>query len=112
MRILRAGFAAILVGVLLSFAAPAVLPAAAVSAAPVSAATVLPGSVSQPVAGQQAPAPGPVIDPRETDRANAKKTKSKIIVGVLVVVLGGIVLFGRHLRSKARKKTADQAKGK
>lgn len=98
---LRGVLAALMLGVLLSFAAPTAVAAPAV----VSVA-------SGQVAEQTTTPVGPVIDPADNDRANAEKTKSKIVVGVIAAVLGGIVLWGRSVRRKRRKKSSDQAKGK
>ncbi|WP_236795680.1 hypothetical protein [Amycolatopsis sp. GM8] len=98
---LRGVLAALMLGVLLSFTAPA---AAVAAPAPVPTSTVVP-------LAEQAQ-PGPVIDPADNARANAQKTKSKIVVGVIAAVLLGIVLWGRSIRRKKRKKSADQAKGK
>jgi hypothetical protein len=65
-----------------------------------------------PVAEQTTAPIGPVIDPADNARANAQKTKSKIVVGVVAAVLLAIVLWGRSIRKKRRKKSSDQAKGK
>ncbi|TNC20693.1 hypothetical protein [Amycolatopsis alkalitolerans] len=102
MRKMRGLVSALLLGVLLSFGAPT---AAAAAPAVVSV-------VHGPLA-EQANAPvGPVIDPADNERANAQKTKNKIVVGVIAAVLLGIVLWGRSIRRKKRKKSSDQAKGK
>lgn len=100
---LRGVLAALMLGVLVSFAAPAALAVAAPAAVSVA---------SGPVAEQTTTPVGPVIDPAENDRANAEKTKSKIVVGVIAAVLAGIVLWGRSVRRKRRKKSSDQAKGR
>ncbi|MTD59362.1 hypothetical protein [Amycolatopsis pithecellobii] len=100
----RRVLAALMLGVLLSFTAPTVLAVAA------PAAVSAPAPAVQPVVTQAQP--GPVIDPADNARANAQKTKSKIVVGVVAAVLLGIVLWGRSIRGKKRKKSADQAKGK
>ncbi|MEV6901303.1 hypothetical protein [Amycolatopsis sp. NPDC051372] len=50
-------------------------------------------------APQQA-APGPVLDPTQTDKANAQKTRNKLIAGGVAVVLLAIVFFGRRKRKK------------
>jgi hypothetical protein len=63
------------------------------------------------VPAQTAP-PGPVLDPAETDKANSQKTKNKLIAGGVAVVLLGIVIWGRRVRAKRRKKASDQAQGK
>ncbi len=56
--------------------------------------------------------PGPVLDPAETDRANSEKTKNKLVAGGVAVVLLGIVVWGRRIRAKKRKKDKDKAAGK
>lgn len=86
----------LMLGVVLLLTAPAA-PALA-SPVPVTAAAP---------AAQQAttPPPGPRIDPAENSKANAEKTKSKVIVGVIAVALAGIVFWGRMIRRK-RKKSA------
>lgn len=60
---------------------------------------------------RQAP-PGPVLDPAQTDKANAEKTKNKLIAGGVAIVLLLLVIWGRKTRSSKRKKDGDQAKGK
>lgn len=100
---LRAAMAALMLGVLLSFAAPSAVAVAAPTIAVTSA---------QPVVAQNTAPPGPVIDPADNARANAQKTKSKVVVGVVCAVLLGIIIYGRHIRRKRRRKSADQAKGK
>lgn len=86
--------AGLMLGVVVLFAVPAA-PALA-SPVPVTAAA--------PVAQQSpTPAPGPRIDPVENKKANAEKTKSKVIVGVIAVVLAGIVFWGRMIRHKRKK---------
>jgi hypothetical protein len=99
----RAVLAGLMLAVLVSVTAPSAVALAAPT--PVSA-------VWRPVAQQTDAPPGPRIDPSENERANAEKTKSKIVVGVLAVVLAAIVLWGRSVRRKRRKKSSDQAKGK
>lgn len=47
--------------------------------------------------------PGPVLDPAQTDKANSEKTRNKLIAGLLAVVLLGIVIWGRKIRSKRAK---------
>jgi CubicO group peptidase (beta-lactamase class C family) len=76
----------------------------AVPAAPALASPVAVTAAAAPVA-QQAPAPppGPHIDPAENEKANAEKTKSKVVVGVIAVVLAGIVVWGRMIRRKRKK---------
>ncbi|GAA5168785.1 hypothetical protein [Amycolatopsis dongchuanensis] len=97
----RAGLAALMLGLLLSFTAPAVVTAPAAVAAPV---VPLPAAAG-PLAAQT-PAPGPVIDPAQNERANQQKTKNKIIVGVLAAVLLVIVVWGRSIRKKRREKSS------
>ena len=60
----------------------------------------------------QTPPPGPVLDPAETDKANSEKTKNKLVAGGVAVVLLGIVVWGRRIRTKKRKKDSDKASGK
>lgn len=96
----RGVLAALMLGVLLSLTTPT----AVAAPAPVAA------SATVPFAEQTQP--GPIIDPADNARANAQKTKNKIVVGVVCAVLLGIVLWGRSIRRKKRKKSADQAKGK
>jgi hypothetical protein len=89
--------AGLVLGVVVLFTASAA-PAAAVSVA-VSLST----SVG-PLARQDTAPPGPRIDPAETDRANAEKTKKKIVVGLIALALAAIVVSGRMNRRKKRKK--------
>jgi hypothetical protein len=56
--------------------------------------------------------PGPVLDPAETDKANSQKTKNKLVAGGVAVVLLGIVVWGRRIRTKKRKKDSDKSQGK
>ncbi|WP_410622014.1 hypothetical protein [Amycolatopsis sp. cmx-8-4] len=98
MAILRALVVAGLLGAVLFTASPAqaspVRPAAVtVTVAHAGAAPVL----------TQTQAPGPVLDPAQTDKANAEKTKTKLIAGLVAVVLLGIVVWGRRIRSKKAK---------
>ena len=51
----------------------------------------------------QTQAPGPVLDPAQTDKANTEKTKNKLVAGLVAVVLLGIVVWGRRIRSKKTK---------
>ncbi|MBB4686216.1 hypothetical protein [Amycolatopsis jiangsuensis] len=59
-------------------------------------------AVTQASELHQAP-PGPVLDPSQTDKANAEKTRNKLIAGGAAVVLLAIVFFGRRRRIKRRK---------
>ncbi|GHF78718.1 hypothetical protein FHX82_004469 [Amycolatopsis bartoniae] len=102
----RAALAALLLGVLLSFTAPVV------AAAPAAVAVTTQAPASAVLVGQQTPAPGPVIDPADNERANQRKTKNKVVVGVIAAILLVIVVWGRSIRRKRRKKSSDQAKGK
>jgi hypothetical protein len=100
-----------LLGVLLLCAPPAqavvVVPA---GNAPVPAGVAVNASALL-IAPQQVQ-PGPVIDPAQTNAANAAKTKNKLIAGGVAVVLLALVFFGRRSRAKKRKKSKDQAAGK
>jgi len=93
---------AVLAGLMLGMLVAVAVPAAVAQAAPVAVSA---GHFAQagPVAEQTTAPPGPRIDPAENDKANAEKTKSKIVVGVLAVVLAGIVIWGRSIRKKRRK---------
>ena len=80
------------------------------TASPALAAPVRPAAVTVSVA--HAPAglvpvqtqpPGPVLDPAQTDKANTEKTRNKLIAGLIAVVLLGIVIWGRKIRSKRAK---------
>ncbi|HVV13140.1 hypothetical protein [Amycolatopsis sp.] len=99
---------ALMLGLLCSLTAPA---AVAVAATPAVASVSVAAASAHPIA-EQTTAPGPTIDPADNERANAQKTKSKIVVGVIAVILLVVVIWGRSLRRKKRKKSADQAKGK
>ncbi|KAA9148996.1 hypothetical protein FPZ12_044145 [Amycolatopsis acidicola] len=107
---LRTTLAALATGLLCSLSAPAAVAVAATPAPAVAVSAPVAGA-AQPVV-EQTTQPGPTIDPADNERANQQKTKSKIVVGVLAVVLAGIVIWGRSIRGKRRKKSADQAKGK
>ncbi|MGH3450869.1 MAG: hypothetical protein ACRDQW_09080 [Haloechinothrix sp.] len=50
------------------------------------------------------PEPGPRIDPEDNERANSERTKNKLIVGGVSVVLLGVVVWGRRVRSHRRQK--------
>jgi hypothetical protein len=90
----------------------ALLGAVLFTASPALAEPVRPAAVTMSVAYASAalvPAqtqpPGPVLDPAQTDKANSEKTKNKLIAGLLAVVLLGIVIWGRKIRSKRTKGT-------
>lgn len=90
-----------------------VLGAVLFTASPALASPVRPAVVAVTVAhapaalvpAQTTPNPGPVLDPAQTDKANSEKTKNKLIAGVVAVVLLGIVVWGRRIRSKKAKKS-------
>ncbi|MDQ7803811.1 hypothetical protein Q5425_08705 [Amycolatopsis sp. A133] len=80
------------------------------TASPALAEPVRPASVTVTVAHAsvaplpaQTQPPGPVLDPAQTDKANTEKTKNKLIAGLIAVVLLGIVIWGRKIRSKKAK---------
>ena len=102
---------AVLVGVMLGLLVALAAPTAVAVAAP-TAASVERVAQAGPVAEQTTAPPGPRIDPADNERANAEKTKSKIVVGVVAALLLVIVLWGRSVRKKRRTKSSDQAKGK
>ncbi|MEU6643804.1 hypothetical protein ABZ863_14795 [Saccharomonospora sp. NPDC046836] len=87
---------AVLVGVLAVLVGALAVggPAAAVAAEPVAAVA--------PALTQETAEPGPTLDPQT--EADARKTRSRLVVGVAAAALLGIVVWGRHVRSK-RKKT-------
>ena len=89
-----------LLGVLLT----GVLPAAASAAtpAPASVSASAETAITQVNAHRQVQ-PGPVLDPSQTDKANADKTKKNLFAGGAAVVLLAIVYFGRRHRIKRRK---------
>ncbi|WP_439376700.1 hypothetical protein [Amycolatopsis lexingtonensis] len=91
----------VLVGVLgavLFTASPALAEPVRAVTAPVTAVHV----AVAPVPAQTQP-PGPVLDPAQTDKANTEKTKNKLVAGLIAVVLLGIVIWGRRIRSKKTK---------
>ncbi|MEU7786134.1 MULTISPECIES: hypothetical protein [unclassified Amycolatopsis] len=95
----------VLVGVLgavLFTASPAL--AEPVRTAAVSVTVVSSAHAAAPVPAQTQP-PGPVLDPAQTDKANTEKTKNKLVAGLIAVVLLGIVVWGRRIRSKKAKKS-------
>ncbi|MFJ1761916.1 hypothetical protein ACIOD2_16455 [Amycolatopsis sp. NPDC088138] len=82
------------------------------TASPAQAEPVRPVAVTVTVAHAgvapvlaQTQAPGPVLDPAQTDKANTEKTKNKLVAGLVAVVLLGIVIWGRRIRSKKAKKS-------
>lgn len=68
-----------------------------------AAVTVVAAHVPGTLVPVQTQPPGPVLDPAQTDKANSEKTKNKLIAGVVAVVLLGIVIWGRRIRSKKAK---------
>ncbi|QRP45189.1 hypothetical protein [Amycolatopsis sp. FDAARGOS 1241] len=93
-----------LLGMLLLWAAPA--QAAVVETAGAPAAAQVAGVIAPAEALLPAPRqtqPGPVLDPTQTDKANAEKSRNKLIAGGIAVVLLAIVFFGRRARSKRNK---------
>ncbi|MGW4483658.1 hypothetical protein ACWEOE_07435 [Amycolatopsis sp. NPDC004368] len=93
-----------LLGALFFCAAPA---QAAVVEVPAQVVTQVQSHVAAPAealfpAPRQAD-PGPVLDPTQTDKANAQKTRNKLIAGGVAIVLLAIVFFGRRQRSKKSK---------
>ncbi|WIX79773.1 hypothetical protein QRX50_02935 [Amycolatopsis carbonis] len=90
-----------LLGALLYCAAPAqaaVVEAPAQARSQVQVQTAAPAEALLPAPRQAAP--GPVLDPTQTDKANAQKTRNKLIAGGIAVVLLAIVFFGRRKRKK------------
>ncbi|EOD67196.1 hypothetical protein [Amycolatopsis vancoresmycina] len=81
------------------------------AASPAYAAPVRPVAVTMSAAhaapvlvpAQTTVNPGPVLDPAQTDKANTEKTRNKLIAGLIAVVLLGIVIWGRKIRSKRAK---------
>lgn len=89
-----------LLGVLLTGVLP--VAASAATSAPAAATVATETAITQVNELRQAP-PGPVLDPSQTDKANADKTKKNLIAGGTAVVLLAIVFFGRRHRIKRRK---------
>ncbi len=80
--------------------------APAAQAVPASGSPVVSPVITQAAAVHEVPAqapPGPVLDPADTDKANSEETKNKVIAGILAVVLLGLVILGRRVRSKKKK---------
>ena len=77
-------------------------PALAEPLRPVAASVTSAHVAVTPVLAQTQP-PGPVLDPAQTDKANTEKTKNKLVAGLIAVVLLGIVIWGRRVRSKKAK---------
>lgn len=79
------------------------------TASPALAAPLRPAAVTVSVASpalvpvQTTVNPGPVLDPAQTDKANSEKTRNKLVAGLIAVVLLGIVIWGRKIRSKRAK---------
>ncbi|PXY37453.1 hypothetical protein BA062_05875 [Prauserella flavalba] len=73
------------------------VPSATASAAP---ATAQPVVAAAPALTQTEP--GPVLDPQ--NEADARNSRNKLVVGVAAAVLLGIVIWGRHIRSKKKPK--------
>ncbi|MDS0135218.1 MULTISPECIES: hypothetical protein [unclassified Amycolatopsis] len=78
------------------------------TASPAYAAPVRPVAVTVSVSSAalvpaQTQPPGPVLDPAQTDKANSEKTRNKLVAGLIAVVLLGIVIWGRKIRSKRAK---------
>ncbi|MEV6829764.1 hypothetical protein [Amycolatopsis sp. NPDC051102] len=89
-----------LLGAVLFTASPAQALAGPVRPAGVSV-TVSHASVA--LVPVQTQPPGPVLDPAQTDKANTEKTRNKLIAALIAVVLLGIVIWGRKIRSKRAK---------
>jgi hypothetical protein len=77
-------------------------PAQAEPVRPVAVTVTVAHAGAAPVLAQTQ-APGPVLDPAQTDKANTEKTKNKLVAGLVAVVLLGIVIWGRRIRSKKTK---------
>jgi hypothetical protein len=91
-------WAAVLAGVLFT-----AVPAQAGPVRPASVAVTLAAAAQVAPAPAQTQPPGPVLDPADTDKANTERTKNKLIAGLVAVVLLGIVVWGRRIRSKKTK---------
>ncbi|HWD06557.1 MAG TPA: hypothetical protein VG674_29375 [Amycolatopsis sp.] len=97
-----------LLGMLLLWAAPAQAAVADAASTPAAvqvagvqvAGVTVPQGLSPALRQTQ---PGPVLDPTQTDKANAEKSRNKLIAGAIAVVLLVIVFFGRRARSKRNK---------
>ncbi|WP_307849796.1 hypothetical protein [Qaidamihabitans albus] len=87
-RVLIVGVFALLIGVL-------------ALGVPAPAATAEPAAVVAPVLAQDSTTePGPELDPQT--EADARKTKNKLIVGGVALVLLIIVIWGRRTRNKRK----------
>ncbi len=92
----------------LSLALP-VLPAASAAAAPADRLVVQPSTPNTPSSpGATAPS-GPKITP--DTQAEKDESQRKLVMGVSSVVLIGIVIWGRSVRSKRRKKQQGAGSG-
>ena len=89
-----------LLGAVLFTASPALALAGPVRPAVVTMSVAHASAGLVPVQTQP---PGPVLDPAQTDKANTEKTRNKLVAGLIAVVLLGIVIWGRKIRSKRAK---------
>lgn len=85
----------------------------AVPAGEAAAVALLPGPAAGGLLAAQPVSPtapvtnapsGPTLDPAQIDEENAKKSKRKMIVGIIAVLLLASVLVGRRMRGKQAKK--------
>lgn len=60
-------------------------------------------TTAPPATGTTAPA-GPKLEPADTEADRAEQRR-KIVMGVASVILIGVVIWGRSIRRKRRKKT-------
>jgi hypothetical protein len=67
--------------------------------APVQAASAAP---DVPIVAVQPAPPGPDIQPAPTEQ-DAATAKNRLVVGIAAIVLLGIVVLGRRMRSKRTK---------
>lgn len=105
MKKVRVALGGLMAVVLVPLTAPAAVafaepvPVAMPAPAPAQGAGTAELAATQPTTAP----PGPRIDPTDNERANAQKTKNKVIVGVIAGVLAVIVVWGRGRRAKRKK---------
>ncbi|GLW95415.1 hypothetical protein [Actinokineospora globicatena] len=92
---------AVLLGVLLALGTSLGVAAGPAAAQPVVARSVTSQSVTALAQEQTAPGVDLPQAPTEADKENAK---SKIVVGVVAVLLLGAVVWGNRIRAKRKKK--------